>query len=189
MSHHLDSADPEKQVADALGELSEWGIDAIIDMLQRPYALPASHALEHHDGLRGLFTVWGDARAWSELGLERCPRTAPLYIGLAERDPRTSLRHQVLALFDPQRRRAHVPAGLRQLLGDGGSRRPRAIPASSPVRRAIDTQLARWVRDRLTISVWWPTPRARSLELLHEAVMLTWPQAPPLNAELELMAA
>jgi hypothetical protein len=133
--------------------------------------------------VRGLYAIYGDDEAWSDLGLADRARHEPLYVGkskssLADRNLKahfgtgrtgsSTIRRTFAALL-------RDPLGLRAI--PRNPQRPERF-ANYGLSAAHDERLTTWMRNRLQIAVW-PTPALVALSQIEVAVI--GQLQPPLN--------
>jgi hypothetical protein len=136
----------------------------------------------------GLYAVYGDAQAWTELGLEPRP-DSPLYVGKAEDSlARRELRGHFAvgggrAQTGSSTVRRSFAALLRAQLGLRGVPRNVKNPghfSNFGLAEGGDAALSAWMHTRLTIAVW-PAPATLDLPLasVEREAIQRW--TPPIN--------
>lgn len=120
----------------------------------------------HVPSAPGLYAIYGDERAWTELGLEP-PRNAPLYVGKAERslasrdlDGHFAVGRSGNARTGGSTVRRSFAALLRDALALNAVPRSLANPGyfhNYALAGDGDERLTTWMHERLSIAVW-PKP-------------------------------
>jgi GIY-YIG catalytic domain len=132
----------------------------------------------------GLYAIYAAAAIWGQLGLGKPPDDRPLYVGKAEeslvgRDLRTHFA-------DGRTGQSTVRRSFAALLADTLDLAAQPRNASKPERFASyglskegDAKLTAWMRHRLQIAVWAPSPPVADLGIVEQRVFGAW--EPPLN--------
>jgi hypothetical protein len=148
-----------------------------------PPAVPVADAIV--PDAPGLYAIYGDKQAWSELGLGESPDTRPLYVGKAEDSllGRDMNQHLGDGRTGSSTLRRSLAALLRERLQLHGIPRNPTKPADFDrfgLQPSEDRKLTDWMRSRLAIATWCPDAtivlRAEERELVS-----TW--LPPLNLQ------
>lgn len=136
----------------------------------------------------GLYAIYGDDEAWSQLAIERRPDDL-LYVGKAE-DSLVSRELRGHFAIDLTRRaqtgsstvRRSFAALLRDSLGLHGVPRNTAKPghfSNYGLSAEHDTALTSWMHKHLTLAVWPADGLPEPLRTVESAVIIQW--TPPLN--------
>ena len=127
--------------------------------------------------LPGLYAVYGDERAWCELGLGQPRSDSALYVGKSEDGMVGRLRsHFGNGRTGSSTVRRSFAALLRVELKLTGIPRNRAKPsnfANYSLSLNDDSKLTQWMRDRLEIAVW-VTDESRPLGDIEREVLHEW---------------
>ncbi len=160
---------------------------ALADLSGKRWAV--GEAEPHVPARPGLYAIYGDETAWSELELDPAP-TAPLYIGKAERslasrdlDGHFALRPSSLARTGSSTVRRSFAALLKHVLDLRGMPRNPAEPerfANYGLAGEGDLRLNAWMRSRLSLAIWEaPAAMPAPLRLVEAQVIAHF--APPMN--------
>ncbi|GAB4098531.1 GIY-YIG nuclease family protein [Sinomonas halotolerans] len=150
---------------------------------------PIMLAKRHVPPTPGLYAIYGDTTAWTDLGLDPEPNS-PLYVGKSEDN---LVRRELDTHFavDPAKKTRTGSSTVRRsfaaLMRD--ALELQAIPRN-PEKPGYfsnygltldgDTRLTAWMHERLSIAVWLrPTTLAHSLKTVESAIIHRW--MPPLN--------
>lgn len=136
----------------------------------------------------GLYAIYGDDEAWTELGLERRPDDL-LYVGKAE-DSLVSRELRGHFAIDVTRRpqtgsstvRRSFAALLHDTLGLRGTPRNPSRPghfSNYGLSAEHDTALTSWMHEHLMLAVWPADDITEPLRTVESAVIIQW--TPPLN--------
>lgn len=148
-------------------------------------------AVDHVPPLPGLYAIYGEERAWSDLKLDPAP-ARPLYVGKAERslvDRDISDHFATNPSSKPTTGRSTVRRSFAALLRD--ALQLRAVPRNldNPGYFAMygladggDERLNAWMHSRLKIAVW-PAPASMQVRLRVVEVAAIEHFLPPINLE------
>lgn len=131
----------------------------------------------------GIYAIFGDEAAWSDLGLGEPVADLPLYVGKAEDSlaKRDAKEHFSDGYTGRSTVRRSVAALLRQDLGLTGVPRNLACPANFAnfaLMPADDAKVTLWMKDRLQLALW-PSDGSELLKDVEEKVLRRLD--PPLN--------
>ncbi|WP_424448558.1 GIY-YIG nuclease family protein [Microbacterium arborescens] len=148
-------------------------------------------AVEHVPARPGLYAIYGDQQAWTELELEPAP-AQPLYVGKAE-DSLVSRDLNSHFAMNPRSKprtgsstvRRSFAALLRESLQLEAVPRNLANPerfANYALAPGGDERLNAWMHSRLSLAVW-PAPAGMALRLSEVETAVIKQFAPPLNLD------
>ena len=156
-----------------------------IDSVQASLQGPRSRFVKGESlvpNLPGLYAIYGDERAWVQLGLGHPRKGAAIYVGKSERDMAGRLgSHFENGRTGGSTVRRSFAALLRVELELTGIPRNQAKPAnfaSFALSSDDDSKLTQWMHDRLEVAVW-TADGLRPLTAIEGEVLREW--NPPLN--------
>lgn len=168
---HCPATPADRNHGDAVTPLQQ-----VLSSLQAPrHKLSAS--LATLPAQPGLYAIYGDERAWTDMHFDMPSDDTPMYVGKAE----DNMAKRAKTHFGDGRTgsstvRRSFAALLRHDLALTGIPRNPAKPADFAnygLSPADDAKLTRWMRDHLAIAMW-PTDGSRALAHIEAEVLTRW---------------